>query len=92
MRKIGVCIKIRNLCTNNSVEALLPFNEGHQVLLKLLCIFSTWGGMFQHGEKKRSVLCCIASGKHSISRFSLREFDIWYWMLHCDTIKSTLAA
>ena len=58
MRKTGVCIKIRNLCTNNSVEALLPFNEGHQVLLKLLCIFSTWGGCSSMGKKRG--LCYVA--------------------------------
>ena len=31
--------------------------------------------------KKRAVLCCIASGKSRASRFSLREFDIWYFFL-----------
>ena len=56
MRKTGVCIKIRNLCTNNSVEALLPFNEGHQVLLKLLCIFSTWGDVPAWGKKEVCVM------------------------------------
>ena len=29
---------------------------------------------------KRAVLCCIASGKSSVSRFSLQKFDIWYLM------------
>ena len=30
MWKIGVTIKIRNSCVNNSVEALILFNVGHQ--------------------------------------------------------------
>ena len=34
MLKIGVTIKIRNFCTNNSVEALILFSERHQGLLK----------------------------------------------------------
>ena len=28
-----------------------------------------------------AVLCSIASGKSSVSRFTLQEFDIWYLML-----------
>ena len=32
---IGVTITIRNLCMNNSVEALIWFNEEHLGLLKL---------------------------------------------------------
>ena len=35
MQKIGVTIKIRNSCMNNSVEALILFNKEHQGLLKL---------------------------------------------------------
>ena len=34
MLKIGVTIKIRNFCMNNSVEALILFSERHQSLLK----------------------------------------------------------
>ena len=35
MQKIRVTIKIRNLCMNNSDEALILSNEGYQGLLKL---------------------------------------------------------
>ena len=35
MREIGETIKTKKLCMNNSVEALILFNEGHQRLLKL---------------------------------------------------------
>ena len=34
MLKIGVTMKIRNFCMNNSVEALILFSERHQGLLK----------------------------------------------------------
>ena len=48
MRIIRVTIKIRNLCMNNSVEALIPFNEGHQGLLKLHAHLG-WG--YQYGGR-----------------------------------------
>ena len=35
MQKIWMTIKTRNLFMSNSVEALIPFNKGHQCLLKL---------------------------------------------------------
>ena len=74
MQKIGVTIKIRNSCMNNSVEALILFNKEHQGLLKLH-VHLGWGGV---GRGKEAVLCCIASGKSSVNRFSLREF--WYFV------------
>ena len=46
----------------------------------------------QYGEKKGSVLCCIASEESSVSRFSLRDFDIWYLMLQHDSIENALMA
>lgn len=36
------------------------------------------------------MFCCIALGKSSVSRFSLREFDTWYIFLKRDTIESKL--
>ena len=48
MQKIGVTIKIRNSCMNNSVEALILFNKEHQGLLKLH-VHLGWGGV---GEGK----------------------------------------
>ena len=42
--------------------------------------------------KREAVLCCIASGKSSVSRFSLREFDISYTMLYCNTNECILVA
>ena len=72
MWKIGVTIKIRNSCVNNSVEALILFNVGHQ---------GGGGGGRPGGGGRGAALCCIASGQSSISRFSLRNFDIWYFML-----------
>ena len=78
MQKIGVTIKIRNSCMNNSVEALILFNKEHQGLLKLHVHFGVgWGGggEVQYGGRgNEAVLCCIASGKSSVNRFSLREF------------------
>ena len=88
---IGVTITIRNLCMNNSVEDLIWFNEGHLGLLKLHVHlgwgFPVWGG----GEEEPS-LCCIASGKSSVTRFLLQDFDIWYLILKCNVIKRTLVA
>ena len=54
MRKIGVTIKVRNSCMNNSVEALIPFNGGHQGLLKLH-VHLMWG--YQYGGRG---LCYVA--------------------------------
>ena len=60
---------------------LITFNEGHQGLLKLyMHLRWIWG--FSMEEKKGAVLCCIASEKSSVSKFSLREFDISYIMLY----------
>ena len=36
-------------------------------------------------EKREAALCRIASGKSIVSKFSLREFDIWYLMLLRDS-------
>ena len=68
----------KNLLINNSVEALIPFNERYQGLLKLHVHLL---GEIQYRAKKGAMLFCIASGKPNVSRFSLREFDIWYIML-----------
>ena len=88
MREIGVTIKKRIPCMNNSVEVLTPFSEGNQGLLKLHVHFGwgipVWG--------KWAVLCCIASGKSSLSSFSLRQFDVWCLMLKRDAIERTLVA
>ena len=76
-----VTIKIRNSFMGSSVEGLITFNEGHQGLLKLyMHLRWIWG--FSMEEKKGAVLCCIASEKSSVSKFSLREFDISYIMLY----------
>ena len=40
-----------------------------------MCI---WGEGFQYGAEKEAVLCCIASEKPSVSRFSFRDIDICY--------------
>ena len=83
MQKIGVTMKIRNLCMNNSVEALISFNEGHQSLLKLhLHLGWRWGSSI--GRANGARLCCMASGKSSVRR--------WYFMLKCDVIEGTLVA
>ena len=68
----------KKLLMNNSVEVLIPFNEGHQGLLKLH-IPSGWG--VEGGVSMReneAILSCNVSGKLNISRVSLREFDITY--------------
>ena len=85
MQKIGVTIKIRNSCMNNSVEALILFKVASRVQ-KIEVFKKDWNfascssfascimkkHFFQGGEE--AVLCCIASGKSSVNRFSLREF------------------
>ena len=43
------------------------------------------------GEEEPS-LCCIASGKSSVTRFLLQDFDIWHLILKCNVIKRTLVA
>ena len=40
--------QMKNSCMNNSVEAIIPLNEGHQGLLKLHVHYG-WG--FQYGVK-----------------------------------------
>ena len=83
MQKIGMTIKIRNLCMNNSGDALISFNEGHQSLLKLhVHLGWTWGSSIRRGNG--AWLCCMASGKSSVRR--------WYFMLKCDAIERTLVA
>ena len=85
MQKIGVTIKIRNSCMNNSVEALILFNKEHQGLLKLH-VHLGWGGVVEGrssmggGEMR---LCCVAllQGSPVSTGFHLGNFDISYLML-----------
>ena len=88
MREIGVTIKKRIPCMNNSVEVLTPFNEGNQGLLKLhvhfgwgIPVWGKWGCVMLHCFRK------IQS-----HYFSLRQFDVWCLMLKRDAIERTLVA
>ena len=51
MQKIEVTIKMKNSCMNNSVEALILLNEGHQSLLKLHVHFGVVEGFSMGGER-----------------------------------------
>ena len=59
MQKIVVTIKIRNLCMNNSVEALILLNEEHQSLLKLHVHLGVVQCFIMGGGEKRG-LCYVA--------------------------------
>ena len=59
MREIGVTIKKRIPCMNNSVEVLTPFSEGNQGLLKLhvhfgwgVPVWGKWGCVMLHCFRK----------------------------------------
>ena len=59
MQKIVVTIEIRNLCMNNSVEALILLNEEHQSLLKLHVHLGVVQCFIMGGGEKRG-LCYVA--------------------------------
>ena len=59
MQKIAVTIKIRNSCMNNSVEALILFNEGHQSLLKLHVHLGVVQGFSMGGKGGCVMLHCF---------------------------------
>ena len=88
MLKIGVTIKIRNFCMNNSVEALILFSERHQGLLKPH-VHLGGGGPGWGGRGLWAVFCCIASGKSIVSRLPVQKFDIWYLKLKDNPIETT---
>ena len=73
MRKIRENIKIRYSSVNNSVEALILFNERHQGLLELHG--NSWWGNFSMGRK--GGLCYVAL-LLSQSRLSLPSYWVFW--------------